>query len=70
MIIMIKNGDYYDGDDDDDVDDDDDSDDIEGAAWGGSHSVWKRGEQTTEVEPLSYLSNILSFEISTNILSF
>ena len=32
MIIMIKNGDYYDGDDDDDVDDDDDSDDIEGAA--------------------------------------
>ena len=55
MIIMIKNGDYYDGDDDDDVDDDDDSDDIAGAAWGGSHSVWKRGEQTTEVEPLSYL---------------
>ena len=32
MIIMIKNGDYYDGDADDDVDDDDDSDDIEGAA--------------------------------------
>ena len=32
MIIMIKNGDYYDGDYDDDGDDDDDSDDIAGAA--------------------------------------